>query len=129
MKLRVLLPTEIFLEEEVNKIIAEAQNGSFCLLSQHVDFAAVLVPGIFSYETRADKEVFLSIDDGVLVKYGDTVMVSARKAVKGNDLGELQRTVEEHFNRLDEREKSMRSAMAKIEAGFVRRFLEVQSYG
>ena len=29
----------------------------------------------------------------------------------------------------DDREKTMRSAMAKIEAGFVRRFLEIQTYG
>ncbi len=130
MKLRILLPTEIFLDEEVGKVTAESQSGSFCLLPRHIDFAAALVPGIFSYETRENaKEIFLALDEGVLVKYGDTILVSTRNAVQGEDLGGLQRTVEEHFNRLDEREKTMRSAMAKIEAGFVRRFLEIQSYG
>jgi F-type H+-transporting ATPase subunit beta len=46
MKLMVLLPGEVFMEEEVEKVIAEARNGSFCLLPRHVDFVAALVPGL-----------------------------------------------------------------------------------
>jgi len=37
MKLKVLLPTEVLLEEEVLKILAEAPHGYFCLLSRHID--------------------------------------------------------------------------------------------
>jgi len=37
--------------------------------------------------------------------------------------------VEEQFMVLDEKEKTARTAMSKIEAGFVRRFLEVQRRG
>ena len=130
MRLRILLPTEIYLDEKVTRVTAEAGNGYFSLLPNHLDITAVLVPGIFSYERdEEDKEVFLAVDEGVLVKYGDTVLVSARNAVRGEDLGKLQQTIESHFKVLDEREKIMRSAMAKIEAGFVRRFLEIQSYG
>jgi len=64
-----------------------------------------------------------------LVKYGEDVLVSTRNAVRGDDLGKLEQTIEKQFNVLDEREKIMRSAMAKIEAGFVRRFLEIQTNG
>ncbi len=45
MKLKVLLPTEIFINEEVEKVVAEADNGYFCLLPRHVDFVSALVPG------------------------------------------------------------------------------------
>ena len=129
MKLKVLLPAEVLLEEDVTKVIAEAHNGFFCLLPRHVDFVAALVPGILSYETGSGHEVFLAVDEGILIKCGQEVLVSTRNAVRGPDLGQLKHTVVEKFEALDEREKSARSAMAKIEAGFVRRFLEIQGHG
>ena len=128
MRLKVLEPNQVLLDETVEKVTAEAQNGSFCLLPRHIDFVAALVPGIFSCETADGKELFLAVDHGVLVKCGDDVMVSTRNAVQGLKLGDLRKTVEERFEALDEREKTVRSAMAKIEAGFVRRFLEIQGH-
>ena len=129
MKLKVLLPAEVLLEEDVTKVIAEAHNGFFCLLPRHVDFVAALVPGILSYETGSGHEVFLAVDEGILIKCGQEVLVSTRNAVRGPDLGQLKHTVVEKFEALDQREKSARSAMTKIEAGFVRRFLEIQGHG
>lgn len=129
MRLRVLLPTEVLVDEEVNKVVAEAQNGSFCLLPAHIDFVSALVPGLLSFEGPEGGEVFLAVDEGVLVKKGQDVTVSTRNAVRGPDLGQLRETVEEQFKVLDDREKTARSAMVKIEAGFVRRFLEIQRRG
>ena len=129
MNLKVLLPTGVLIEEEVTKVIAEAPNGFFCLLPKHVDFAAAIVPGILSFETAGGREEFLAVDEGILIKCGQEVLVSTRNAVRGPDLGQLRRTVEERFKVLDDREKTARSAMVKIEAGFVRRFLEIQGHG
>jgi F-type H+-transporting ATPase subunit epsilon len=129
MNLKVLLPTEVLIEEEVAKVIAEAPNGFFCLLPKHVDFVAALVPGILSFETAGGSEEFLAVDEGILIKCGQEVLVSTRNAMRGPDLGQLKRTVVEKFESLDEREKTARSAMARIEAGFVRRFLEIQGHG
>ena len=129
MNLKVLLPAEVLVQEEVAKVTAEAHNGSFCLLPKHVDFVAALVPGILSFETAGGREAFVAVDEGILVKCGDEVMVSTRNAMRGPDLGQLRRTVEERFKVLGDREKTARSAMVKIEAGFVRRFLEIQRHG
>jgi F-type H+-transporting ATPase subunit epsilon len=129
MKLRVLLPTEVLIEEEVTKVIAEAHNGFFCLLPKHVDFIAALVPGILSFETTGGREEFLAVDEGILIKCGQEVTVSTRNAMRGPDLGRLKNTVVEKFGALDEQEKTARSAMARIEASFVRRFLEIQVHG
>jgi F-type H+-transporting ATPase subunit epsilon len=126
MRLKVLLPTEVLVHEDVDRVTAEAHNGSFCLLPRHIDFAAALVPGLLSFQAKGGKEVFLAVDEGVLVKEGRNVTVSTRNAVRSPDLGRLRETVEERFKTLDDREKTARSAMAKIEAGFVRRFLEIQ---
>ena len=57
MNMKVLLPAEIFLTEEVTKVVAEAENGFFCLMPQHVDFTAALVPGVFSYTTQAGEDM------------------------------------------------------------------------
>lgn len=129
MNLKVLLPAEVLVQEDVAKVTAEAHNGSFCLLPKHVDFVAALVPGILSFETAGGREAFVAVDEGILVKCGEEVMVSTRNAMRGPDLGQLRRTVEERFKVLDDREKTARSAMVKIEAGFVRRFLEIQRHG
>ena len=129
MNLKVLLPAEVLVQEDVAKVTAEAHNGSFCLLPKHVDFVAALVPGILSFETAGGREAFVAVDEGILVKCGEEVMISTRNAVRGTDLGQLRRTVEERFKVLDDREKTARSAMVKIEAGFVRRFLEIQGHG
>lgn len=126
MKLKILLPTEILLDEEVIKVYAEAENGSFCLLPRHIDFVAALVPGLLSFVTGAGQETFLAVDEGILVKCGQEVFVSTNHAVRGTDLGDLKQTVEEKFRVLDEREKQTRYATAKLEANFVRRFIKLE---
>ncbi|MGB3760591.1 MAG: F0F1 ATP synthase subunit epsilon [Rivularia sp. (in: cyanobacteria)] len=125
MKLKVLLPTEVLIDEAASKITAEAENGSFCLLPNHVDFAAGLVPGLLLFESSQGEEVFLAVDEGILVKCGSEVLVSVRNAVRGTDLETLKNTVEQEFQNLDEREQMTRNALAKLEASFIRGFLEV----
>ncbi|REJ65761.1 MAG: F0F1 ATP synthase subunit epsilon [Planctomycetota bacterium] len=124
MNLKVLLPNEVFMDREVTKVTAEAQNGYFCLLPRHVDFVAALVPGLLSFEDEDGREHFLAIDEGALVKCGPEVLVSTRSAAADGDLGQLRHVVEEQFEVLDERERLARSATARLEAGLVRRFME-----
>jgi len=129
MRLKVLLPTHILVDEEIIKVIAEAENGSFCLLQRHIDFAAALVPGLFSFVTAQGVEQFLAVDEGVLIKCGSEVLVSTRNAVIGPDLGLLKQTIRKQFVELEDREKMSRSALAKLEANFVRRFMELEKPG
>ncbi len=124
MRLKVLLPTEIFINEEVEKVVAEADNGYFCLLPRHVDFISALVPGLLIYEQEG-REVFLAVDEGILAKCGAEVLVSTRNAVRGPDLGKLKETVENKFRSVDERKKIAHSAVAKLEINFVRQFIEL----
>ncbi len=124
MNLKVLLPTEILIDCAVSKVTAEAENGSFCLLPQHIDFVTALVPGILSFETEEDgEESFLATDEGILLKCGAEVSISTRAAVRGTDLETLQRKVEAEYRTLDERQKQVRSALAKLEAAFIRQFV------
>ena len=45
MRLRVFLPMKILIDQEVTKVVAEAENGSFGILPKHIDFVAALAPG------------------------------------------------------------------------------------
>ena len=128
MRLKVLLPMKVFIDQDVIKVIAEAGNGHFCILPKHIDFVAALVPSILSFE-HDGKEEFLAIDEGILVKCGSLVRVSTRRAVRNKDLGTLKQTLEEEFKILDEREKKTRSILAKLELDFARRFLKLREYG
>lgn len=126
MRLKVLLPHEVLVDEEASKIIAEAENGSFCLKPRHVDFVSALTAGLLTFVDGSGAEVFLAVDEGILVKCGDEVLVSCRNAVRGDDLGQLQEIVDERFKQLDEQERMARSAVARLEAGVVRRFIEFE---
>jgi len=61
-----------------------------------------------------------------LVKRGQDVLVSTRNAVSGPDLGKLRETIEQEFLTQDERERTARTALANLEADFVRRFVEMK---
>jgi F-type H+-transporting ATPase subunit epsilon len=129
MRLKVLLPTEVLVDEEVVKVVAEAENGSFCLLPRHIDFVAALVPGLLSFVPAGNgAEEFLAVDEGILVKCGPEVMVSTRQAVRGPELGTLKATVEKTFKVRTDQEKRARSALANLEAKFIRRFLKLEEY-
>ena len=124
MNLRVLLPFKVFADKSgVSRIIAETRAGSLGLLPRRLDCVAALAPGILTYETEAEGEVYVAVDEGVLVKTGADVLVSVRQAIGGTDLGQLREAVEQEFLTLNEHEQSVRSVLAKMESDFIRRMV------
>jgi F-type H+-transporting ATPase subunit epsilon len=126
MNLKVLLPSEVFLSAEVTKVVAEAENGFFCLMPQHVDFTAALVPSVFSYTAADGGEHYLAVDVGTLVKKGSEILVSTRNAFQSPELGHLKDVVIRQFEEIDEREKKARAAAARLEIDLLRRFMELR---
>jgi F-type H+-transporting ATPase subunit epsilon len=124
MKLKILLPTEIFLETEINKITVEGENGHFTLLPRHIDFVSALVPGILVFQRENNESEFIAIDEGILVKCDQEVLVSVGNAVKGDSLATLQQTVENNFKLLNEQDKKAKKVAASLEASLIRRFVE-----
>jgi len=120
MNLKIVLPTKVFLEESARKVSAEAENGAFVLLPQHIDYATSLVPGILSFDDTNCQEHLVAVDEGLLVKVGQEVLVSVKRALGGTDLEALERLVDEEFRRLDEIEQKTRAAIARLEVNFRR---------
>ena len=129
MRLRIVTPTEVLLDEEVSQVTMEAEDGSFSLLPAHIDYVATLVPGLLSYRDGNGEESVVAIDEGVVVKQGERTLVSCQQAVQGRRLEDLMQTVEEQFETRDEQEEKARTALAKMEADFVRRLLQNERYG
>jgi F-type H+-transporting ATPase subunit epsilon len=125
MNLKILLPFRIFAEKTgVSRIVAETSDGSFGLLPHRLDCVAALAPGILIYQLETEAEVYVAVDEGVLVKTGLDVLVSVRNAIGGTDLGQLHEAVDREFLNLNEREQSVRSVMARMESDFIRRLAE-----
>lgn len=127
MQLKVLLPFQVFADKGgVLRIVADGRDGSFGLLPHRLDCVAALTPGILTYETEADGETYIAVDEGVLVKTGTDVLVSVRRALGGTDLSQLRNSVEREFLAVDEHEQTIRAVMTKLESGFLSRYARVQ---
>lgn len=127
MHLKILLPFQVFAEKSgVLRVVTDTREGSLGLLPHRLDCVAALSPGILIYETAADGEAYVAVDEGVLVKTGLDVFVSVRNAIPGTDLGQLHAAVEREFLSLSRNEQNVRSVMAKMESGFIRRIAEFQ---
>jgi F-type H+-transporting ATPase subunit epsilon len=127
MTLKIVLPFQVFAETAgVSRIVAETREGSLGLLPHRLDCVAALAPGILTYETEADGERYVAVDDGVLVKAGMDVLVSVRRALGGADLAGLRASVEQEFLTLGDSENGVRSVIAKLEAGFLHRLASLR---
>ena len=125
MHLKILLPFKVFAEiSGILQVVAVTREGSYGLLPHRLDCVAALVPWILTYVTEAQGEVYTAIDEGILVKTGPDVLISVRNAIGGMDLDKLRKAVEQEFTQLDEQERKVRSVLAKLESGFIRRMAE-----
>lgn len=126
MKVKILLPTSIFLDQEVKKIVAQGLGGSFCLLPRHIDCTNALVPGIITLESGDGQLAYYAVSEGILVKIGPQVLISVRDAVRGETLEELKRAVDNQFLLVMRQEEASRAALKKLEADTLRRFMELK---
>ena len=126
MNLEILLPYRVFaVQSAVSRIVVETSNGSVGLLPNRLDCVASLVPGILMY-VAASIVSYVAIDDGVLVKAGTEVRISVRRALGGAGLAELQDVVRHSFSVIDQRQRDVRVALAKMEAGLMGQFARLQ---
>ena len=123
MHLKILLPYKIFADiKNVKKIVVETTAGSYGILPRRLDCTAALITGILVYETENEGEKYIAVNEGILIKAGEEVLVSVRNAVGNAPLGQLRIVVEKEMMALDELEIDARSVMAKLETGFLRSF-------
>jgi F-type H+-transporting ATPase subunit epsilon len=127
ISLGIYLPTKIFFQAgNISKVTAEGLEGSFTLLPRHVDYVAVLVPGILTVRDDAGATSYFAVDHGALVKQGARVNIATRNCIRGADFQALAAIVATEFHQIDELEKKARTALAGLEHSMLRRFAELK---
>ncbi|HLV11307.1 MAG TPA: F0F1 ATP synthase subunit epsilon [Trueperaceae bacterium] len=121
MRLLLSVPTGVLVDEAVTKVSAESDRGSFTMLPRHADGAVLLVPGLLSYVTAAGEEVFVAVDEGVMVKAGPEVRAACRRAVVAGALESAEAALAERLRSQDEHEKRAKAALLRLEAEVLRR--------
>lgn len=125
MRVRIIVPGKLFLDQEVDKITAPGAEGSFQILPRHIDVVWTLQSGILIV-TTGEKDTYFAINQGVLVKEKDLIQISSYQVVESTSLEELQETVEKNFRILDEEEKKLSRILDKLEADTLIRLAELE---
>lgn len=126
MRLRVSIPVRIVVDRTALKVSVQAVDGARTLLPNHIDFVTALAPGLLSYEDEEGREHFLAVDHGILVKRGEQVSVSSARAIGERDLGQLEELVEREYRALDERQRKVRSVLARLESDLIQELVETE---
>lgn len=125
MNLNILLPNKVFAQHKnVLRVIVETLEGSYGILPNRRDCTAALAPGILTYEIQSGEEIYLAIDQGIMVKKGNDVLVSVRQAIQGIGLSQLREAIKAEFLTLDDKQQEIRFAMDKLESSFLQRLTE-----
>lgn len=119
-ELTLLLPDRVLFSIQATRMGSDAVNGSFVVLPRHIDFVTALVPGILYVQSGEETPIYVAIDQGILVKQGASVWVSVLRAIRGENLEQLDQTVEQEFRQLDERQKQTQTALTHLEVSFMR---------
>jgi len=123
---KLLVPAELCLDTHIVHMRIEAIDGARVFLPRHQDFFTALPAGIISYRTIDEKEYFVAIDQGLLVKCAKQVTVTAHHAIASDTLRDLRGLVRDQFVDVDEQQKHARVALARLEAGAIRQFINLE---
>lgn len=125
MRLLLSVPAGVLVDAPALKVSAEADFGAFTLLPRHADCALLLVPGLLSYvDGGVDEgaaEVFVAVDDGILVKTGADVRVACQRAAVAGDLSDARTALEERLRQQDESAHRSRAALSRLESEVLRK--------
>ena len=128
MHLLIALPYTILLDEpEIKRLVIPTPQGSYGIFPNRLDCMASLTSGIVTYYGADDREYFVAVEEGILVKAGREVTLSVRNGITGADLGSLTAAVEADFQEKKKAQSDLDLALAKLERNFIRSFNEITS--
>jgi len=85
IKLRVVTPSRLMFDEEVDEVTAIGELGEFGVLPNHISFLSTLVPGEMSYKQGANKRI-LAVSGGYAEVLDNVMTVLAPAAEFGAEI-------------------------------------------
>ena len=124
MRLKIVTPLEIVVDEEVQSLRAEDLSGSFGVLPGHAEFLTSLAISVISWIDGSDSQRFCAVRGGVLtVTGGQAIAVATREAVTGDDLASLDQIVLRRFRQEIEEERTEHVEATRLQLSAVRRLV------
>jgi F-type H+-transporting ATPase subunit epsilon len=120
MRLRIVTPLSVLVDEDALCLRAEDESGSFGILPGHARFLTALSVSIVSWHTP-EAERFCALRGGVLtVGDGSTVDIAAREAVIGDDLATLGADVLARFRADADEEQTEHAETMRLQFNAIR---------
>ena len=85
IRLRVVTPSRLMLDEEVDEVTAIGELGEFGVLPNHIAFLSTLVPGEMSFKQGANKRT-LAVSGGYAEVLDNVMTVLATAAEFGSEI-------------------------------------------
>jgi F-type H+-transporting ATPase subunit epsilon len=121
MRLRIVTPLSILLDQDIDSLRAEDASGSFGILSHHAPFLTALSVSILSWR-QGEAEGFCALRGGVMV-VGKTTQIATPEAVLGDNLDTLDAEVLTRFRAEAEAERVEHVETLRLQLTAMRRII------
>ena len=126
IELKIYSPTEILFEDNVKKINFQGKEGFLTILPNHIDYVSSFDTTIINLIDENNKEFFLALGNGVLVKYADRVRITAYKGVVAESLETLELKMHALNEREDNIEKEINKNLKQLEYYMLNNLVELK---
>ena len=124
MRLRIVTPLAVVVDEDALAVRAEDDSGSFGILPGHADFLTSLAISVVGWKQGNGTRRYCAVRRGMLsVSGGNDVAVTTREAIAGDDLATLDTTVLDRFRAATEQERSERFESVQLQLNAIRRIV------
>jgi F-type H+-transporting ATPase subunit epsilon len=86
MRLKIMTPDRVLIDQDVEAVYAMAIDGSIGILPKHIPMVTPLAIGLLSYVVQGGPKEPLAVMGGMLSTDGQTVTVLSDAAERGNEI-------------------------------------------
>ncbi len=123
MRLRIITPLSVVVDEDILALQAEDASGGFGVLSGHAPFVTALTVSIVSWRVT-DAERFCALRGGVMtIDPIGQIDIATREAVPGKDLATLDAVVLARFRSDDDTERTQHTEAMRLQFNAIRRIV------
>jgi F-type H+-transporting ATPase subunit epsilon len=121
MRLFVITPTEVAVDQETGYVRAEDSSGAFGIAPGHADLLTTLEICVVRWRDQHNIEHYVAVRGGVLrVSAGRVVQIASREAIVSDDLGQLRSRILVAMRKNLETELSARAGALRLEHAAIR---------
>ncbi|MDR2077443.1 MAG: hypothetical protein LBP39_00580 [Rickettsiales bacterium] len=119
LNLRVYIPQKLFLEEKIVKMHISGEEGNYTILPRHIDYLSSFSRSTMDFEKLDGEKIYLWLNQGILVKCGREIQISAFSAINGGNskpnLKKLMEHSQKNFKNLVESSRKFKTTLRNIE--------------